>query len=156
MMAPSAVPTKEHQRSKLSEAAEYAFHYVFRLWPRACEWGMNRDDLLKGQVGNDDSGDAKWEPDVGGYLGDRMQSLITQVERKPLFGVEMHRGAHRASKLGCLDQSLEREINSCPGASAGDDVRANDGADVIVITSVHETEPFAGAHTSLTRRGRGR
>jgi AcrR family transcriptional regulator len=35
------------------------------------------------------------------------------------------------------DLRLKREINSCPGASAGDDVRANDGADVIVITSVH-------------------
>jgi hypothetical protein len=92
---------------------------------------------------------------VGGYLGDRMQSLITQVEYKPLFGVEMRRRAHRPPNLRCLHQSLEREINSCPGASAGDDVWTNDGADVI-ITSVHETEPFAGAHISLTQRGRGR
>src|SRR5258705_12571573 len=102
---------------------------------------MNRDDLLKGHVGHDDSGDSKWEPDVGRYLGDRMQSLITQVEYKPLFGVEMHHGARRAPNLRCLDQSLEREINSCPGTAAGDDVRANQGADVIVITSVHQTEP---------------
>jgi hypothetical protein len=59
--------------------------------------GVNRDDLLKGHIGHDDSGDSKWEPDVGGYLSDRMQSLITQLERKPLFGFEMHRGAHRVS-----------------------------------------------------------
>jgi hypothetical protein len=98
---------------------------------------MNRDDLLKGHIGHHDSGDSKWESNVGGYLSDRMQSLITQLERKPLFRVEMYGGAHRASTLGCLHQRLEREINSCPGASAGDDVRANYGADVIVITSVH-------------------
>jgi hypothetical protein len=111
---------------------------------------MNRDDLLNGHVGYDDSGDSKWEPDVGRYLGDRMKSPITQVEYKPLFGVEMRRGAHRASDLGCLYKSLEREINSCPGASAGDDVRADDGSDVIVISSVHSTEPLAGTRTSLT------
>jgi hypothetical protein len=59
-MAPSEVHTKKHQPSKLSEAAEYAFHYVYRMWPRACEWGMNRDDLLKCHVGYDDSSDSKW------------------------------------------------------------------------------------------------
>ena len=98
---------------------------------------MNRDDLLKGHIGHDDSGDSKWESDVGGYLSDRMWSLITQLERKPLFGVEMYGEAHRASTLGRLHQRLEREIKSCPGASARDDVRANHGADVIVVTSVH-------------------
>jgi hypothetical protein len=48
---------------------------------------MNRDDLLKGHIGHDDSGDSKWESDVGGYLSDRMRSLITQLESKPLLGV---------------------------------------------------------------------
>lgn len=112
---------------------------------------MNRDDVLKGHIGHDDAGDSKWEPGVGGYLSDRMRSLITQVERKAMFGVELHRRAHRASMLGRLHQGFEREINSCPGASAGDDVRANQGADVIVITSVHQTKPLAGAHISWTR-----
>jgi hypothetical protein len=101
-----------HVRSKFSEAADYAFHHLDRLHSRACEWGMNRDDLLKGHVGYDDSSDSKREPDVGRYLGDRAQSLIAQFEHKPLLGMQMHRGAHRASTLGCLYQSLEREINS--------------------------------------------
>jgi hypothetical protein len=109
------------------------------------------------------SGDSKWERDVGGYLSDRMQSLITQLERKPLFGFEMHRGAHRVSMLGCRHQRLEREINSCSGVSAGDHVWTNDGAEVSVITSVHRRNPLLvhpnkggeafGASTG-TRRGR--
>jgi len=58
--------------SELSEAVDEPFHELDGLAPRGRWWLMDRDDLLLGQVGDDDSGDADWDPEVGGYLGDRM------------------------------------------------------------------------------------
>jgi len=58
--------------SELSEAVDEPFHELDGLATRGRWWLMDRDDLLLGQVGDDDSGDADWDPEVGGYLGDRM------------------------------------------------------------------------------------
>ena len=58
------------------------------------------------------------------------------MKYEPLLAVQKSCRERGASERGRLHESFEREIDSWPGASAGNDVRADDGSKVIAITDV--------------------